>query len=403
MGILRRIQLFIVRNSSKNIVIFMLLMFITVFVLTLVSTVEGVQNAGASLKKDIQASFRIQGNYIENIQDGIFETYPIDKSIAEMISSYEEIAAYNITQRTEYVAEDLILPSGQLQGELIGNTDTGLSNDFRKNTVTLIKGKCVFEDGKCEAVISKEFAEENELDIDGSFNLKNLDGESSIVFKVIGIYEAGQNDEFNTDTIFTSNEVIWNMYYAGEFEKIHGSVTFFVSDPGAIENIILDIKDNIPIDWNQYVINTDKGNYNKVSYQLQSIEKLSIILTVISVLIAFVILILLLVARTRERVTEIGILLSIGVNKIELIIQFLVEVNILLFFALMVSLPVSYCVIQEIEKMSPLAEISINLRVDRHAIALQFMMQLFIINIANLLSMMSIIKYEPKEIMCKVE
>ena len=403
MGILRRIQLFIVRNSSKNIVIFMLLMFITVFVLTLVSTVEGVQNAGASLKKDIQASFRIQGNYIENIQDGIFETYPIDKSIAEMISSYEEIAAYNITQRTEYVAEDLILPSGQLQGELIGNTDTGLSNDFRKNTVTLIKGKCVFEDGKCEAVISKEFAEENELDIDDSLNLKNLDGESSIVFKVIGIYEAGQNDEFNTDTIFTSNEVIWNMYYAGEFEKIHGSVTFFVSDPGAIENIILDIKDNIPIDWNQYVINTDKGNYNKVSYQLQSIEKLSIILTVISVLIAFVILILLLVARTRERVTEIGILLSIGVNKIELIIQFLVEVNILLFFALMVSLPVSYCVIQEIEKMSPLAEISINLRVDRHAIALQFMMQLFIINIANLLSMMSIIKYEPKEIMCKVE
>ena len=281
MGILRRIQLFIVRNSSKNIVIFMLLMFITVFVLTLVSTVEGVQNAGASLKKDIQASFRIQGNYIENIQDGIFETYPIDKSIAEMISSYEEIAAYNITQRTEYVAEDLILPSGQLQGELIGNTDTGLSNDFRKNTVTLIKGKCVFEDGKCEAVISKEFAEENELDIDDSLNLKNLDGESSIVFKVIGIYEAGQNDEFNTDTIFTSNEVIWNMYYAGEFEKIHGSVTFFISDPGAIENIILEIKDNIPIDWNQYVINTDKGNYNKVSYQLQSIEKLSIILTVI--------------------------------------------------------------------------------------------------------------------------
>lgn len=403
MGILRRIQLFIVRNSSKNIVIFMLLMFITVFVLTLVSTVEGVQNAGASLKKDIQASFRIQGNYIENIQDGIFETYPIDKSIAEMISSYEEIAAYNITQRTEYVAEDLILPSGQLQGELIGNTDTGLSNDFRKNTVTLIKGKCVFEDGKCEAVISKEFAEENELDIDDSLNLKNLDGESSIVFKVIGIYEAGQNDEFNTDTIFTSNEVIWNMYYAGEFEKIHGSVTFFISDPGAIENIILEIKDNIPIDWNQYVINTDKGNYNKVSYQLQSIEKLSITLTVISVLIAFVILILLLVARTRERVTEIGILLSIGVNKVELIIQFLVEVNILLFFALMVSLPVSYCVIQEIEKMSPLAEIFVNLRVDRYAVALQFMMQLFIINIANLLSMMSIIKYEPKEIMCKVE
>ena len=403
MGILRRIQLFIVRNSSKNIVIFMLLMFITVFVLTLVSTVEGVQNAGASLKKDIQASFRIQGNYIENIQDGIFETYPIDKSIAEMISSYEEIAAYNITQRTEYVAEDLILPSGQLQGELIGNTDTGLSNDFRKNTVTLIKGKCVFEDGKCEAVISKEFAEENELDIDDSLNLKNLDGESSIVFKVIGIYEAGQNDEFNTDTIFTSNEVIWNMYYAGEFEKIHGSVTFFISDPGAIENIILEIKDNIPIDWNQYVINTDKGNYNKVSYQLQSIEKLSIILTVISVLIAFVILILLLVARTRERVTEIGILLSIGVNKVELIIQFLVEVNILLFFALFLSLPVSYCVIQEIEKMSPLAEIFVNLRVDRYAVALQFMMQLFIINIANLLSMMSIIKYEPKEIMCKVE
>lgn len=403
MGILRRIQLFIVRNSSKNIVIFMLLLFITIFVLTLVSTVEGVQNAGASLKKDIQASFRIQGNYIENVQDGIFETFPIDKSIVEMISSYEEIVAYNITQRTEYVAEDLILPSGQLQGELIGNTDTGLSNDFRKNTVTLIKGRCVFENGNCEAVISKEFAEENELDIDDSLNLKNLDGESSIVFKVIGIYEAGQNDEFNTDTIFTNNEVIWNMYYAGEFEKIHGSVTFFVSDPGAIENIILEIKDNIPIDWNQYVINTDKGNYNKVSYQLQSIEKLSIILTVISVLIAFVILILLLIARTRERVTEIGILLSIGVNKVELIIQFLVEVNILLFFALMVSLPVSYCVIQEIGKMSPLAEISINLRVDSHAIALQFMMQLFIINIANLLSMMSIIKYEPKEIMCKVE
>ena len=53
--------------------------------------------------------------------------------------------------------------------------------------------------------------------------------------------------------------------------------------------------------------------------------------------------------------------------------------------------------------MSPLAEIFVNLRVDRYAVALQFMMQLFIINIANLLSMMSIIKYEPKEIMCKVE
>lgn len=403
MGILKRIQLFIVRNSSKNIVIFMLLLFITIFVITLVSTVEGVQHAGDSLKEDIRASFRIQGNYIENIEGGIFETYPIDKRIVETISSYKEIAAYNITQRTEYVAEDLILPSGQLQGELIGNTDIGLSNDFRNKTVAIIKGKCVFEDGIYEAVISKEFAEENELDINDLLNLKNLDGESSSVFKVIGIYDVGQNDEFNTDTIFTSNEAIWNMYYAGDFEKIHGSITFFVSDPGDIENIILKIKNNIPIDWNQYGINVDKGNYDKVSYQLQSIQKLSIILTVISVLIAFVILILLLVERTRERITEIGILLSIGVNKVELIIQFLAEVNILLFFALMLSLPVSYCVIQEIEKMSTLTEISINLRVDSHAIALQYMMQIFIINIVNLLSMMSIIKFEPKEIMCKVE
>lgn len=403
MGILKRIQLFIVRNSSKSIVIFTLLLSITIFVSTLVSTVEGVQNAGDSLKKGIQASFRIFGSYMNDAEDGIFETYPIDKSIVEMISSYSEIAAYNITQRTEYTAEDLILPSGQLQGELTGNTDIKLNNDFRNNTITLIKGELDFEEGKYEAVISKEFAEENEIDIGDSITLKGLDEKTYATFKVIGIYETGQNDEFNTDTIFTSNEVIWDMYYSGDFEKIHGSITFFVSDPETMENMIPKIKNDIPIDWNQYAINMDKGNYDKVSYQLKSIQKLSIILTVISVFIAFVILILLLVARTRERITEIGILLSIGVNKVELIIQFLAEVNILLFLALMMSLPVTYCVIQEIEKMSPLTDISISLRIDGKAIALQYLIQIFIINISNLSSMISIMKYEPKEIMCKVE
>ena len=85
--------------------------------------------------------------------------------------------------------------------------------------------------------------------------------------------------------------------------------------------------------------------FSKISAQLQTIQNIVTSLIVIVSVLGIVILMLMMTLRIRGRIKEVGILLSIGRSKKEIIGQFVIEAVLVLFMgfllAVIIFIPVS--------------------------------------------------------------
>src|SRR5699024_8313039 len=98
------------------------------------------------------------------------------------------------------------------------------------------------------------------------------------------------------------------------------------------DKIIDDVKEIDSVEWDKCKITKDDSTYQNVKESLESLQHIvSVAITVIFV-ISIVLIILILNLWTKHRVYEICVLLSIGINKLDIIKQQIVEI-------FMVSIP----------------------------------------------------------------
>ena len=408
MNVYKRALLYVIRKKGKSLTLFLLLLLITVSVMVGVSIRDGTAKAAENLRTTIGASFTMSGNInnldFHNGEAGYTaEKIPISLKAVEQMINIEGIKTYNAEQHTSVAAKGIDYLSGMSSGSLSANTETAYQTDFMNGILELAEGRHITEDDWDAALISDKLAAENHLQVGSELVLESASGDSGEQTKVliVGLYSSDNKMEYDNDTIFTTHDVYWKLSGQKPF-GYSGNITFYVTDPKELNHIVEQVQQITSIQWEDYFIRINESEYKAVAYQIQTMERLTEILITVIAGVGFIVVVLVLAMRIRNRIHEAGIFLSVGESASKIMLQLICEILMIIVLVFFVSPMLGRFIIGQVEatlkNMGTVIAMSISLKTT----ALQFLLETLIIVLAVVTAALPVARMKPKDILSKM-
>lgn len=362
----RRAWLYVCRNKKRTILL--LLLFIVLITISLLGF--ALNTASKNAVKELRSSI---GGYF-TIQTGVDSAEQTDEALLTKIKNLDHISKYNGIDMYFLCTEELSLLPGLYHGmgttdeftpKLLACTDTSLHERFLTSSFQLIEGRHITETDTAKAIISKDVAERSGLTVGDTFNACTKDdlrswnpeaGSFDVTFEVVGIYQTTRSEAVAPGTpeyvlqeniVFTDINTAKQMYQvkfpdrSAEEYRYSSGFMFFVDDPVNIPQVVEDLKQQPFADWDSFVISENSAAYQQAAAPIQKAETISFFLLLVILVISIGILALVLLMWTRERMTEIGILISLGISPKGIFEQILLENYITAVPAFIVSILLS--------------------------------------------------------------
>lgn len=241
---------------------------------------------------------------------------------------------------------------------VIGYSDLSLMEDFALEQRELEEG--VFFENLNECIISKDFAELNQLSLGDFISLYNVDDMAQfLLLEIVGIYYDGTVTQPNGSTWAVNNrrnEILVN-YETVESNSKSGTVnieaTFFLKTPEYSKKFETEVREKgLP---ELYNVNVDDESYNQIVRPVKGLEKTSAILFVVVIIFGMIVLVLISILSVQKRKYEIGVLRAIGMKKHKIMFGFILESSIIfaastilgLTIGLITARPVSNIILQD--------------------------------------------------------
>lgn len=337
----KRAWLYVCRERKRSIRLILLCLVLTMFML-LCSWVQAsmAQNA-ETLRKAIGASFRI-----EDDADGMLIN---DNLIAEIEDVGNILRASGENLQLLYSESVLprpgMLAGGDDEGQFMMSYYSGHYSDmeqhFRTGELELIEGRHITPEDSWSAVISRALAEQNGLSVGDRFEAGYSPGtraedpsrpEEPFSFTIVGIFDiTGQQTQLNQAEPSMLQNAVFIDAAAGHaidsgdptHSRYRYGVIFMVDDPRDLEQTVAAAQSNLDMQHFRCVV--DDTEYRQSVQPLERMETTMKLLTVVLVGIGTIILALVLLLWIRQRTKEIGIYLSIGLSKRNILLQLLTE------------------------------------------------------------------------------
>ncbi len=408
MNVYKRALLYVIRKKGKSLTLFLLLFLITESVMVGISIRDGTAKAAENLRATIGASFTMSGN-INNLDfhDGeagyTAEKIPISLNTVEQIRNIEGIKTYNAEQHTSVTAEEIYYLSGMSNGSLTTNTETACQTDFMNGILELAEGRHITEDDRDAALISDKLAAENHLQVGSELVLKSASNDSREQAKIliVGLYSSDGKMEYDNDTIFTTHDIYWKLSGQKPF-GYSGNVTFYVNDPKELNHIVEQVQQIESIQWEDYFIRINESEYKAVAYQIQTMERLTEILITVIAGVGFIVLALVLAMRIRNRIHEAGIFLSIGESAPQIMLQLIFEILMIAVLVFLVSPVLGRFIVGQVEDILINMGTAITMSTSLKVTVLQFLLEILIIVFAVVTAALPVVRMKPKDILSKM-
>ena len=349
MNILGRAWLYLSRNKGKSGILLALLVVISTLVLLCVSIGNAADTSLAELRERLGGYFLVKND----MQNGGFQ-YVSDEMVQEILGC-GEIKAYNGMDTRYFFAEDLELTPGRFTREndrkanmtrVIGNTDTSLNEYFVLEYYELKEGRHISPEDEGTALVSESFAERNQLSIGDTFTMRlndeNLPDEikenvTSHGLEIVGIFGVetalgAQSDnaaecDIEENFIFTDTDFIRDACedFGYRMDAYIDGATFFVKDPKDLDQVVKQVTELEDYNWEEYIITKNNKTYEDSAVPLERLSGIVKMMVYIIAAISAVMLSLILFLWMRDRVHEIGVYLSIGKKRTEILGQHIVE------------------------------------------------------------------------------
>ena len=210
-----------------------------------------------------------------------------------------------------------------------------LNANFLNGTYTLEEGRHIQPDDSYAVLISKELADKNGLSVGDDITMYDLDSDSENTFEIVGIFsgtEGMSKDAMMADGIPANQGYIDMNSYNEIFDRDVmelGSLDVYVDSAENVQDVLETIQNLPEIKDKTFTYSTDTENFDLISNPLSSIQAMVDTAVIVIAVTGAAIIVLLLVLWTRGRKKEAGILMAVGRNKLEIVLQFLTE-NILI-------------------------------------------------------------------------
>ncbi len=390
MNTLKRAFLYTMRKKTKTLILFLVLVTISTFILTGLSIYKAADDSALSLRQSVGGSIRLEldENNRKNWQyqqaaGGMLVDYvgaPITDEDIQKIMSIDGIKAYNGLGDGSVFAKDFSFISGFSFGagsdysRLPSVTDSEYFNFFTRKAFQLVEGRHIKEGDDHVVLISTAIAEKNALKLGDTITVQCCYDSGiypDVTLTIIGIYAYEADNEFNTTSTDKRNRLIIDHKAMQEIMQrdviqYDNGVDFYVDDPREMEKIASQIK-ALDLDWDSFTLTMDNSAYEAVASPLTAMQNLIVWLIVGCVAVSVGILVLILSMWIKQRRHETGILLSVGISKSRILLQYTVEVlmiaivafGVSFFTSSLISQGVSDLIFHQVSESQPLPEIEL--------------------------------------------
>lgn len=390
MSTLKRAFLYTLRKKTKTIILFLVLVTISTFILTGLSIYKVADDSALSLRQSVGGSIRLELDesnrknwQYQQATGGMLVDYvgaPITDEDIQKIMSIDGIKAYNGLGDGSVFAKDFSFISGFSFGDgsdysrLPSVTDSEYFNFFTRKAFQLVEGRHIKEGDDHVVLISTAIAEKNALKLGDTITVQccyDRGNYPDVSLTVIGIYEYEADGEFHTTSTDKRNRLIIDHKAMREIMQrdviqYDNGVDFYLDDPREMERIASQIK-TLDLDWDSFTLTMDNSAYEAVASPLTAMQNLIVWLIVGCVAVSVGILILILSMWIKQRRHETGILLSVGISKCRIILQYTIEVLMIAVVAFelsfstsnLISQGVSDLIFHQVSESQPLPEIEL--------------------------------------------
>ena len=418
MSIFNRAYLYIIRKKVRSSILFLIVTLISFFLLSGSVLNTTVNNISKNLYKDVNFGFNIESVDKSNKE--------IEKDTLKKIEELKGITTKNyIFSKPVNVEGKKVVQENQnitLNDEIKNNSNLVMLNgitasksniDFKSEVLKLEKGRHIEENDKNKIMIHEKFAKLNNVNLGDKIKLSQ---EGKILeLEIVGIYSGEKTNTFNgLSSDFIENTVYTDYKSSQELSNLIAnnkvtSVEYGVDDPTKLDDVIKAVE-NLGI--NNLMVSKSNKNYELVTASVESITKITNMIRIGSVVVGVVILSLILMFWVRERTYEIGILLSLGTSKVNLVLQFIVEVLLVTIFGLMIALGIEIATIKYLasnvgsifseELPKSIADELMKISVNGIDIVNLVIVMIAIVIISVVVALLPILKMKPKKILTNI-
>ena len=288
-----------------------------------------------------------------------------------------------------------------------------LSANFLNGTYTLEEGRHIQPDDSYAVLISKELADKNGLSVGDDITMYDLDSDSENTFEIVGIFsgtEGMSKDAMMADGIPANQGYIDINSYNEIFDRDAmelGSLDVYVDSAENVQDILETIQNLPEIKDKTFTYSRDTENFDLISNPLSSIQAMVDTAVIVIAVTGAAIIVLLLVLWTRGRKKEAGILMAVGRNKLEIVLQFLTENILIAIPAAAASLGLTALLADKVGAylVSQTASDVTGLSVTIHSadIAAVYGIGALILILAVLLALITVVRLKPRMILSEME
>ena len=336
---------YILRKRNRTIIVFIILTVVLSCLYSCLNISKSTSNLEKDLYKISNTSLSITKNNGDTFKTNQFKELDNIKEIKEIITVYDGLARttnIKVVDGTQLIERDDLSDEYKNMLSVEATNNSEKNNLFSSGVFTIIKGRHINNDDRGKILIHKELAEKNKLNLNDKIKLELIDFNNSkkkmeYEFEIIGIFTGkkqekytGLSSDFSENMVFIDYESSQKALNKYENNKIVSKLEIF-SDSSENTKVALNKIKKIKTAWSQYNVSSDNNVLEETLESIDGIKHIINIMTYSIMLSGIIVLSLILILWLRERMHEIGVLLSIGVSKIKIVTQFILE---LLFISL---------------------------------------------------------------------
>ena len=354
MSIFNRAYLYIIRKKVRSTILFFIVTLISLFLLSgsILNTTVGT--ISKNLYKDVNFGFTIESIDKSNKEIEKDTLKKINEVAGVNQKNYIYAKSVNVVDKKVVQENQNITITEEIKNKsnlvmMNGITSTKNNIDFKSEVLKLEKGRHIEENDQNKILVHEKFASMNNLNLGDKIKLEQ--NGKTVEFEVVGIFSGektnnfeGLSSDFIENTVYTDYNSSQELLNYSTSNRVT-SVEYGVNNPTNLDDIIRNVE-NLGI--NNISVSKSNKNYELITSSVESVTKLTNLIRIGSVIVGVVILSLVLMFWIRERLYEIGILLSLGISKINLILQFVVETLMVTIFGFLSALGLEFILLKYI-------------------------------------------------------
>ena len=330
---------YITRKRNRTLIIFIILTIVLSCLYSCLTIMKSSDEIEKALYESSNSSISItkkDGKYFNVNQ---FKDIEKLKEVEEIIIQYDGLAKL---KDAKVVSGEQRINREDLSDEFKNVVSFEATNNTKRNILfssrvfTIKEGKNIEENDKNSIIVHEEFAKQNNLKLGDEVDLELLDLEKSEEikshkFKIIGIFSGkkqetytGLSSDFSENMVFVDYSTSQEILNKSEDNKIANKILMYSGSAESTDLALNKLKE-LKIDESKYFVEKDSNAFEESLESVSGIKHIIKIMTYSIMLGGMVVLSLILILWLRERIYEIGIFLSIGTSKIQIIMQFIFE------------------------------------------------------------------------------